>query len=150
MKRLLPLFLVVPGLLFAEPQVRILPRSSPLGTAAPKESLPENYQITLTFTGLDPAPLEVCLAVGSPVFSTTLGEHGLEFSGSVDLAAGNTVVISYWLAWEIPLNSGPATMVRKSSTQGSVRLELGNSQVLFRAGKQNAQVSIQKLDMAKP
>jgi hypothetical protein len=148
MKLILPLLLLFPSLLFAEPSPRTPRILSPTDSGI--TALPENYQITLQLIGRETSPIEICLAVGSPAFRALFEEHGIEFSGSLELAAGNTVLLNWTLSWETHLNSGTSTLIKKSSAHGTVRLDLGKPVVLYRMGKQSANVAIQRLESSTP
>ena len=52
------------------------------------------------------------------------------------------------LGWETPINTGNAIQYKTSSTQGSVRLKLGEEVNIIRAGTRTARISIKKLETA--
>lgn len=152
-RQLLAISLLSASFLQAEPPTRLLQPQPLLEKAGTKTPLQENHQITLAFTARDGSPLELSFTTGVPFFTARLEEHGINFSGTLESVSGNTAILGYTLTWETPVTLerpaiGPVTNViyKKSSLEGSVRLELGKELVLFRAGKQSAHVSVLRLE----
>lgn len=96
-------------------------------------------------------PLEVSVVVASTRFEASLGNPALNFSGTVTVEESGKIVIAYGLGWETPIldANGKAVQFRASSTQGSVRLGVGEEIQIIRAGPRVARLSIKKLEPAK-
>ncbi len=166
---LLAFLLLSISFLQAEPPTRLLQPQPLLEKAGIKTPLQENHRIILTVTARDGSPLELCFTTGAPFFTASLEEQGISFSGTLESVSGDTAILGYTLTWETPVTlerpvtlETPVTLERpaigsvtnviykKSSLQGSVRLELGKGLVLFRAGKQSAHVSVLRLEPGTP
>jgi hypothetical protein len=114
------------------------------------DAFPDNYLLVLTITDKDITPTEVELVVASPSFQATVGEHSLSFSGNIAMAADDRVIVAYQLGWQVPVSTGKgSTQFVASSTQGSVRLKLGEDVQVIRAGTRSARLSIRKLETSK-
>ena len=114
------------------------------------DAFPDNYLLLLTITDKDAAPTEIELVVASPSFQATVGEHSLTFGGSISMAADDRVIVAYQLGWQVPVSTGKgATQFVTSSTQGSVRLKLGDEVQVIRAGTKSARLSIRKFETPK-
>ncbi len=156
-RQLLAISLLSASFLQAEPPTRLLHPQPLLEKAGIKTPLQENHRIILTVTARDGSPLELCFTTGAPFFTASLEEQGISFSGTLESVSGDTAILGYTLTWETPVTLerpaiGSVTNViyKKSSLQGSVRLELGKGLVLFRAGKQSAHVSVLRLEPGTP
>jgi len=113
------------------------------------ETLPDNYQVTLTITDKEGQPLEVSVVVASSGFTASLGEQNLNFNGSVTVEEAGIIII-YSLGWQTPVTTGNGNLQFNSSTmQGSVRLKLGEEVPIIRAGSKMAKLSIKKLEPSK-
>lgn len=144
---LLALFLV-PSVLFAQVSQQPIPGLPRRVLAAPTavETLADNYQVALTITDKDAAPVEVSVVVASSQFSASLGEQGLTFAGTLTVEESGGVVVAYSLGWESPITVGTGVQYKTSSTQGSVRLKLGEEVNIIRAGGRTARLSVKKLE----
>lgn len=155
MKHLLLAAIVLPSVLFAQTAqpIPIRPPAPPMspGSQIPADALPDNYQVTLTMTDKDGQPIEVSVVVASTRFTASLGDPSLTFSGSVTVDDSGSIMIAYALGWETPIPSGKDTIqFRPSSTQGSVRLKVGEEIQIIRAGSRVARLTIKKLEPSKP
>ncbi len=149
MKRIFLAAILLATALFAQvPQVPGLRPPLPRGplAQAPANMLPDNYQVALTITDKDAQPVEVSVVVASTQFTAALGELGLTFSGSVEIEDSGAIMVNYALGWETPINTGNNIQYKTSSTQGSVRLKLGEEVNIIRAGTRTARISIKKLE----
>ncbi|HEY8962791.1 MAG TPA: hypothetical protein VIM57_11365 [Luteolibacter sp.] len=158
MKHLILAVVMVPSFLFARspqpipgPPPQPIPMPPSLGrvSQSPADALPDNYQVTLTIADKDGQPLEVSLVVAAVQFNTSLGEHGLTFSGNVSLDESGGIVVAYALGWETPVTTGNSTQYKSSATQGSVRLKLGEEVQIIRAGTRTARLSVKSLEASK-
>ena len=147
---LLPAVLMAQAVQPAVPVVRqrIMP---PQGSGAQQSSemLPDNYQVTLTLTDKDGAPLELSVVVASAQFNAMFGEQNLGFGGYVKVEESGGILVSYSLDWQTPVGGAGATQYVPSRMQGSMRLKLGEEVQIIRAGTRSARLSIQKLDAVK-
>ena len=152
MKHILLAAILLPSVLFAQaPQPFPIRQPMPPGSQTPVDALPDNYQVTLTITDKDGQPLEVSVVVASTRFSASLGDPSLTFSGLVTVEDSGSIIIAYALGWDTPVPAGKDTVqFRSSSTQGSVRLKLGEEIQIIRAGPRVARLSIKKLEATKP
>lgn len=151
MKHLLLSALLLPALLMAQAPMPGLARTLPVGGyRGPGETLQDNYQVTLNITDKEGQPLEVSVVIASSQFSATLGEQNLNFSGTVTVEDSGGIVIAYGLGWQTnaPTGGGPMQYLQ-STTQGSVRLKLGEEVQIIKAGARTARLSIKKLEPAK-
>jgi len=128
-----------------------MPSARPINSQTPGIALPDNYQVTLTLIDKNDPPLEVSVVVASSQFTAMLGEQHLDFNGSVTVEESGAIVIAYRLGWQtpVPANNGNIQF-QSSTTQGSVRLKLGEEVQIIRAGTRIARLSIKKLDASKP
>jgi hypothetical protein len=154
MKRILLVALLLPVVLMAQlpqPQLAVPGRlPQPPGYRSPAETLPDNYQVTLNLADKDGTSLEISVVIASSQFNATLGEQNLNFSGTVTVEESGSIVIAYGLGWQTPVPSGSgSTQYQSSSTQGSVRLKLGEEVQIIRAGTRTARLSIKRLEPAK-
>ena len=115
----------------------------------PADLLPGNYQVTLTITDKDAQPFELSVVVASTQFSASLDRQSLDFSGSVSPEESDGVIIAYTLGWETVITTDNTTEYKRSNTQGSVRLKLGEDTQIIRAGTRTARLLVTKLDSAK-
>ena len=114
------------------------------------ETLPDNYQVTLTIADKDGQPMEVSVVIAATRFNASLGEQGLTFQGVVTLEESGSTVIEYALGWSTAISGANGnTELRPSSTTGSVRLKLGEEVQIIRAGSRVARLSIKKLEASK-
>jgi hypothetical protein len=114
------------------------------------ESLPDNYQLTLVMTDKDGQPLELSVVVASSQFNATIGEQGLNFSGSVTVEETGTIRVAYALGWQTTVASGNnSVQYQTSSAQGSVRLKPEEEVQILRAGSRIARLSIKKIESTK-
>lgn len=152
MKYLLLAVVILPSVLLAQvPQpIQARPTVLPRVQAAPSEALPDNYQVTLTMNSEGEQPLEVSVVVASTRFEASLGSPALNFSGTVTVEESGKVIIAYLLGWETPVVDGDKVVqFRPASTQGSVRLGVGEEIQIIRAGPRVARLSIKKLEPTK-
>ncbi len=111
---------------------------------------PDNYALLLTITDKNAASTEIELVVSSPYFQAALGEHNLNFSGSISIADAESAIVTFQLGWQTPVSAGKdPTQLVASNMQGSVRLKMGDEVPVFRAGSKTARLSIRKLEMPK-
>jgi hypothetical protein len=147
MKRFLLAALVIPSAILAQPPFAN-PRPQGFNSQTPGVALADNYQVTLTLTDKNDPPLEVSVVVASSQFTAVHGEQHLNFNGSVTVEESGAIVVAYSLGWQTPVPAGNGNI--QSSTQGSVRLKLGEEVQIIRAGTRIARLSIKKLDASKP
>jgi hypothetical protein len=151
MKHIVFASLLLPSLLVAQaPQPIPIRQIQPRAPQTASDALPDNYQVTLTIADKDGQPIEVSVVVASTQFNASLGEPSLAFSGTISIEESSGIIIAYALAWETPITVGNNTQYKTSSTQGSVRLKLGEEVQIIRAGTRTARLSIKKLDVVKP
>ena len=153
MKHLILAATLFPSLLFAQipqsPPRQPRPPSPTATFQTPADTLPDNYQVTLTIADKDAPPAEVSIVVASTNFSASLGEPALNFSGTVAVEDSGAIVISYTLGWTTTIAVGNNTQQNTSGTQGSVRLKVGEEVQIIRAGTRTARLSIKKLEAGK-
>ena len=150
MKHLILAAILFPPLLLAQSQPPIPIRTLQRVSQTPTDALPNNYQVALTITDKDGQPVELSVVVASTQFTTSLGEQGLTFSGTIVVEDSGSIIISYALGWESPITVGTNTQYKTSATQGSVRLKLGEEVQIIRAATRTARLSIKKLEASKP
>ena len=152
MKHLIFAAILFPSLLVAQTQQPVPMRPpQPRGLQVPADALPDNYQVTLIITDKDGQPVEVSVVVASTQFVASLGEQNLNFSGTLSIEEAGGIVVAYQLGWQTPVPAGNNSIqYQTSSTQGSVRLKLGEEVQIIRAGTRTAKISIKKLEASKP
>lgn len=155
MRHILLAAILVPSLLSAQipkeiPRPRVVQPQVPGQIPSPGNVLPDNYEITLTITDKEEPPVDLSVVVASTLFNASLGVQGLTFAGTVIPEGSGEILVTYTLGWETAIPAGNNTQYKSSSTQGSVRMKLGDDIQIIRAGTRVARLSIKKLEMAKP
>ena len=139
-----------PSLLFGQAAIPRVIRSIQQSQGQVQEdTLPENYQLNLAVADKDGQPLELSVAVASTRFNAALSEQGLSFSGTISVEESGSFIIAYVLSWQTLAAEGDKSQTKMTSTQGSVRLKLGDEVTIIRAGTRIARLSITKLEIGK-
>jgi hypothetical protein len=141
MKHLLA-FLLLPSLLLGEPP-------APVDGSEPFVALPETYEVRLTLLEKGRSPVEIAVLVASKRFHTDLGDQGIIFEGNITPEASGSFVVVYAIGWETPSRMGQQTIYLPSSTEGSVRLKLGEEHQIFRSGTRTARLTIKPPEVLK-
>lgn len=152
MKYVLLLITFISATLFAQtaPQMPLpRPQRTP-GQQSDAETLADNYQVTLTISDEDGQPVEVSVVTASQLFSASLAEQNLSFTGVLSVEDSGGIIIDYTLGWQSTVRDGNNAQIQQSSTRASVRLKLGEEVQIIRAGSRAARLSIKKLEASKP
>ena len=139
-----------PSLLFGQTKIPRVINPGFQTAGQQEESLTENYQLNLAVADKDAQPLELSVAVASTRFNAALSEQGLTFSGTITVEESGSFMIAYVLSWQTTVAAeGNNSQIKSTSTQGSVRLKLGDEVTLIRAGTRIARLSMTKLEVGK-
>jgi hypothetical protein len=133
-----------PSLLLAQaPQP--IPVRARVTNEAPADSLPENYEVSLTISDKEAEPIELSVVVSSTRFNAQIGEPGTTFSGTINVDEAGTLTMSYAVGWETKITMGNTQQFKTTSIQGSIRLKPGDDVQIIRANNRTARLSVKKL-----
>jgi hypothetical protein len=154
MKHILLAVILLPSVLIAQstPRIQSLPmRQIQPGQPLPStDTLPDNYQITLTITDKDGQPIEISLVAASTRFNASFAEQGLSLEGLLTIEESGSTIVQYSLGWTTPTAAANGiAQVGSSNMTGSVRLKLGEEIQIIRVASRVARLSIKKLESSK-